>query len=183
MGGSAVDVADGADDVIWLRLAQRGDHRAFGVLVARHQSLLLSVCRRITGDEDDALDARQEALVAAWRGLARFDGRSRFSTWLYRIAVNEAIDQRARSRRAPLPVAEVPERSGGGEQDQVLDRMVIAAALAAMSPVFRSAVVLRDVFDLTYEDTAAVLGIKVDTVKSRLSRGRRALRPALTRAA
>lgn len=183
----AVSTATTAESDLELvrRIAAESEPRrrdeVFAALVERHSTLLFAVCRRITANDEDAHDATQEALLAAWRALGRFDGRSKFSTWLYRIAVNEAIDQRARSNRAPLPVAELPDRpTRGRDEERVLDRMVIAAALADLSPVFRSAVVLRDVLDLTYEDTAAALGIKVDTVKSRLSRGRRALRPVMS---
>lgn len=167
-------------DALLVRACARGDRRSFDVLVLRHRPTLLAVCRRITGDDHDAHDALQETLWSAWRGIARFDGRCKVSTWLYRIAVNEAIDVRTRSRRAPCPMAEIPDLADRGPApDQVVERMVIDAALAGMPPVFRSAVVLRDVLDLTYEDVAGRLDIKVATVKSRLSRGRRALRPVL----
>lgn len=169
-----------ASDLALVHRCGMGDEHAFAELVEQHATMVLAVCRRITGHENDALDALQETLWSAWQGVGRFDGRSRVSTWLYRIAVNESIDQLSRSRRAPLPVADLPEQADRcAAHDQVLDRMVIGAALADMAPVFRSAVVLRDVLDLTYDDIATVLGIKVDTVKSRLSRGRCCLRKSL----
>jgi RNA polymerase sigma-70 factor (ECF subfamily) len=171
---------DAMSDGELARACARGDHRSFDVLARRHRPTLLAVCRRITSSDDDAHDAVQETLLSAWRGIARFDGRCKVSTWLYRIAVNEAIDVRARSRRAPCPVAELPDLPDRGPApDQVVERMVIDAALAGMPTVFRSAVVLRDLLDLSYADVAGRLDIKVDTVKSRLSRGRRALRPVL----
>ena len=90
-----------------IRAAQAGDRAALEALLRAHQPQIHAVCRRITGNDADALDATQEALIAVVRGLPRFDGRSRVSTWVYRIATNASLDElRRRGRR---PVSGLPE--------------------------------------------------------------------------
>ena len=134
----------------------------------------------MAGNDADALDATQEALIAIVRGLPRFDGRAAFSTWCYRVAVNACLDELRRRRRRPDPglpeVEEEPSRSGQpGVDTSVADRLAIDAALADLSPDFRAAVVLRDVCDLDYAEIAEVLDIPPGTVRSRIARGRAAL--------
>jgi RNA polymerase sigma-70 factor (ECF subfamily) len=141
----------------------------------------------VLGHAEDALDASQEALIAVARAIDRFDGRSAFTTWLYRVATNAAIDEaRRRGRRAvPDPAAvERAERAGGGpvgptDPDLVADRLDVDAALARLPEEFRVAVVLRDLCDLDYTQIAAVLEIPPGTVRSRIARGRAALASAL----
>lgn len=141
------------------------------------------VCRRIVGNEVDAADAAQEALISVVRGLGRFDGRSRFSTWLYRIAVNASIDElRRRSRRRVVQfpgedasssssVTEEPLFRGAGPEDG-LGMLDLQAALLELPLDFRAAVVLRDVCGLDYAEIAEVLAIPGGTVRSRIARGR-----------
>ena len=81
--------------------AQAGDRGALDQLLRRHYDRMHAVCRRITGNEADAADAAQEAMIAVVRGLARFDGRSAFGTWVYRIATNASLDELRRRRRRP----------------------------------------------------------------------------------
>ena len=134
----------------------------------------------MTGNDADALDATQEAMIAVVRGLDRFDGRSAFSTWCYRVAVNACLDELRRRRRRPDPglpeVEEEPAAGGPPAFDAgIADRLAIDAALAHLSPDFRAAVVLRDVLDLDYAEIGEVLGIPPGTVRSRIARGRAAL--------
>jgi len=131
----------------------------------------------MTGNDADALDATQEALLAVVRGLPRFDGRSAFSTWSYRVATNACLDELRRRRRRPLPVDELtataPDRNDfAGE---VAGRLSLDAALSTLAPEFRAAVVLRDVCELDYAEIADVLGIPPGTVRSRIARGRAAV--------
>ena len=139
------------------------------------------MCRRIAGAGRDADDAAQEAMIGIVRGLPRFDGRSQFSTWAYRIATNAALDELRRRRRRPLlhavadpddtapdPIDSLAER----RVEAVADRLAIDGAIAALPEDFRAAVVLRDVADLDYAEIARVLDIPVGTVKSRIARGR-----------
>jgi RNA polymerase sigma-70 factor (ECF subfamily) len=138
---------------------------------------------------DDAADATQESLVSAVRSLSRFDGRSSFGTWIYRIATNACIDELRRRRRRPLVgleregADEGPASGSGGTfgtltedpSDAAARRVDVDAALLALPLGFRTAVVLRDLCDLTYEEIARVLDVPVGTVRSRIARGRSAL--------
>jgi RNA polymerase sigma-70 factor, ECF subfamily len=175
------------DDRALVAAAQAGDRTALDQLVRAHYDRILGVCRRITGNETDAADAAQEALIAMVRGLDRFDGRAAFSTWVYRIATNASLDELRRRRRRPLPSlrdddhpANEPVDSHAGERfEQVGEREAIEAALISLPEDFRIPVVLRDVADLDYQEIAATLGVPVGTVKSRIARGRGMLATAL----
>jgi RNA polymerase sigma-70 factor (ECF subfamily) len=141
------------------------------------------VCRRITGQDADAADAAQEALLAIVRGLPRFDGRSKFSTWAHRIAHNACIDELRRRGRRPdpgLPEHEVVVVGGAPAMDQaVADRLSTDEALQTLPEDFRAVVVLRDQLGLDYAEIAEVLGIPPGTVRSRIARGRAALARSL----
>jgi len=140
------------------------------------------VCRRLAGNEADGLDATQEALIAIARGIRRFDGRSAFSTWAYRVATNATLDELRRRQRRPTPGLpdDLAARRGGGDAGGVPaagieglpDRLAIDAALRQLPDEFRSPVVLRDLCDLDYAEIAATLGIPPGTVRSRIARGR-----------
>ena len=159
--------------------AQSGDRKALDRLLRDQQPMVHAVCRRITGNDADALDATQEALIAIVRGLGRFDGRARFSTWVYRIATNASLDELRRRRRRPLATldAEVgPEpRATTDVAGQVTARLDTDAALAVLTPEYRAAVVLRDLCTLDYAEIADVLDIPAGTVRSRIARGRAAI--------
>jgi RNA polymerase sigma-70 factor, ECF subfamily len=143
------------------------------------------VCRRITGTPSDADDACQEAMIKIVRNLPRFDGRSSFATWAYRIATNAALDElRRRKRRPTLELVddqgrEPVDHRASGHNDRVVDRLAIDEALDELGEDFRVAVVLRDVIDLDYQEIAAMLDIPVGTVKSRIARGRSQLATSL----
>ena len=168
------------DDPALIAAAQAGDRRALDKLLRDQESRIYAVCRRIAGNDADALDATQEAMIAVVRGLPRFDGRSRFSTWVYRVATNACLDELRRRRRRP--VVGLPEHDGMPiEQadpstpdpgDAVADRLLVDAALAELPEDFRAAVVLRDLCQLDYAEIADVLGIPPGTVRSRIARGR-----------
>jgi RNA polymerase sigma-70 factor (ECF subfamily) len=185
------------DDAALVAAARAGDRRALDDLLRAHQPRWWALCRRLTGDDADAADALQDAMVAIVRGLPRFDGRSAFSTWSYRVATNACLDELRRRRRRPVPsdgdvLAGVAERDRGRGDgghvggahgpdlaDRTTDRLVLDDALAALDPSFRAAVVLRDVLGLDYADIATVLDVPPGTVRSRISRGRAALARAL----
>ncbi len=159
-----------------------------------HQDRIHAVCRRITGNDADALDATQEAMMAVVRGLPRFDGRSRFSTWVYRVTTNACLDELRRRKRRPVVGLPDRERSeaqglepvgaashpGAKVADEVADRLDVDAALATLAPEFRAAVVLRDLCALDYAEIAEVLDIPAGTVRSRIARGRAALADRLS---
>ncbi|MEV6633623.1 sigma-70 family RNA polymerase sigma factor [Actinoplanes sp. NPDC051470] len=169
----------GEHETVLLARAAAGDARAFADLVTPYRNRVWAVCLRITADRDDADDALQDALTAAWRNLGGFRAESRFGTWLHRIAANAALALVRRRRDTPA-------------EDHVLDRPVevdayaavdeadrIAAAVRLLPDDFRVAFVLREYADLTYEEIAAHQDIGVQTVKSRLNRARRAVAAAL----
>jgi RNA polymerase sigma-70 factor (ECF subfamily) len=167
------------DEARTVAAAQGGDRAALELLLRRHQPQVHAVCRRITGNDADALDATQEALIAIVRGLPGFDGRARFSTWAYRVATNACLDEVRRRRRRPL--VGLPERDGvpveavdgaPATADRVADRLDVDAALAELPEEFRAAVVLRDLCQLDYAEIAEVLDIPPGTVRSRIARGR-----------
>lgn len=157
--------------------AARGDRGALEALLARHADRVHAICRRVLTNEQDALDATQEALLAITRGIGSFDGRSLFTTWCYRVATNAALDEARRRSRRPVPLDLVPDTHGSSAtpDDVVADRLTVDGALAQLPPEFRAAVALRDLADLDYAEIAAVLGIPPGTVRSRIARGRAAL--------
>ena len=172
-----------ADDAA-IAAARAGDRRALDELLRAHYDRLFAVCRRLTGNDADASDACQEALIAIVRALPKFDGRSRFGTWAYRIAVNASLDELRRRRRRPRPDDGVIDQvdvasSRPDTASSVSDRIVLDAAIATLSPEFRAAVVLRDVAGLDYAEIAEALDIPPGTVRSRIARGRAALAEAL----
>jgi RNA polymerase sigma-70 factor (ECF subfamily) len=173
-----------------LERARSGDEDAFAQLVAAHADRVYGALRRFGLDSSEAEDVAQEVFLRAWRGLAAFQERAQLSTWLYRIAFNEA--QRRLSRRPP-PAAEpqgdgddlvssVPEAPHLGPVEQALDRefeTLLEQALAKLPAEWRAAVVLRDVEGLSTEQAAAVVGLRQAAFKSRLHRGRMQLRALL----
>lgn len=122
-------------------------------------------------------------MIAVVRGLPRFDGRARFTTWSYRVVTNATLDELRRRRRSPDPgLPEVEHHVPGGEPgvaEAVSDRIDLDSALADLHPSFRAAVVLRDQLGLDYAEIAEVLGVPPGTVRSRIARGRAALAEAL----
>jgi RNA polymerase sigma-70 factor (ECF subfamily) len=175
------------DDHGLVAAAQAGDRHALDALLRRHYDRVHAVCRRIAGSTRDADDAAQEAMISIVRGLPRFDGRAQFSTWVYRIATNAALDElRRRKRRPALALvtdegvqAETPDPMADREVEAAVERLAIDAALDTLPEDFRTAVVLRDVADLDYAEIAETLDIPVGTVKSRIARGRAQLADAL----
>jgi RNA polymerase sigma-70 factor (ECF subfamily) len=169
-----------ANDDELVEAARAGDRAALDRLLRLHQPQIHAVCRRITGNDADALDATQEALIAVVRGLPRFDGRAKFSTWCYRIATNACLDELRRRRRRP--VVGLPEHDGATIEPAdpraaegiaaVAERDRLDPALAALPVEFRAAVVLRDLCQLDYAEIASVLEIPAGTVRSRIARGR-----------
>jgi RNA polymerase sigma-70 factor (ECF subfamily) len=162
--------------------ARGGDSAAMNELLARHYDRVHAVCRRIAGASRDADDAAQETMIRIVRHLDKFDGRSSFGTWVYRIATNTSLDElRKRRRRPQLHIVgadndaphEVADPMADREVEASVDRSAIDAALTALPEDFRVPLVMRDVADLDYDEIAETLGIPVGTVKSRIARGRR----------
>ena len=166
-----------------VRSARAGDQDAFAELVVIHADRVVGALRRFGLDASEAEEVAQEVFLRAWRGLERFEERARVSTWLYRIAFNEA--QRRLSRRPPAlveldpdrddPVVSLPEAPHLGPEAQALDhefRQTLERALAELPDEWRAAVVLRDIEGLSTQEAAQVVGIRQAAFKSRLHRGR-----------
>ena len=186
--GSLAVIATQLADHELVTAAQGGDRGALDQLLRRHYDRVHAVCRRITGHEADAADAAQEAMIAMVRNLDRFDGRSSFGTWAYRIATNASLDELRRRKRRPMlstsddehSRADVADPVGGRRIEAVGDHLALDAALRTLSDEYRLPVVLRDVADLDYAEIAAVLDIPPGTVRSRIARGRAALAKVLS---
>jgi RNA polymerase sigma-70 factor (ECF subfamily) len=172
-----------ASDHTLAAAAGAGDRRALEILLARHFDRVHAICRRITGHPEDALDATQEALIAISRGISRYDARAAFTTWLYRVATNAALDEVRRRKRRPAPTdidalnpgPDPAAGPGGSVESVVAARIDVDAALTTLAPEFRAAVVLRDLCDLDYAEIAEALGVPIGTVRSRIARGRAAI--------
>lgn len=160
--------------------ARRGDHRAFAQIVDHYDHRLRALAYRLLGDRDRMDDVLQEAYVKAFRSLPRFKGDAALGTWLYRIVYNASIDD-LRSRKVTVSLDERLDAAdtGPGPAETVTARGDLAAALNALPPDQRAAVLLVDADGLDYAEAATVLGVAEGTVASRLSRARATLRIVL----
>ena len=155
-----------------------GDEQSFAVLMRRHEDKIFGLASRMMGDRSDALEATQDTFIAAYKRGASFRGESAFSTWLYRIGMNACRDLLRKRRRDPTPQEELPEPRPTGArslEDAAALRSDLAEALARVPEDYREAVVMHDLGGIPYEEIAEVTGVPLGTVKSRISRGRRAL--------
>ncbi len=150
-------------------------------LLERHYDRIFAVCRRVAGNAADADDACQDALIAIVKGLHRFDGRSSFRTWSYRVATNACLDELRRRKRRPLTTIEEPEQLSDEPElaQRVTDRLALDAAFPLIPEEFRAPVVLRDVIGMDYAEIAETLELAPGTVRSRIARGRRHLADVL----
>jgi RNA polymerase sigma-70 factor (ECF subfamily) len=182
-GGQAAEPSD--RDL--LRQHVQGDTEAFGALFLRHRERLWAVALRTLGDQEEAADALQDAMISAFRRAADFRGESAVTTWLHRIVVNACLD-RIRRRAARPAASGMDEQTldvlaqGSALADPGIDKdtaLDVLAALRTLAPEQRAALVLVDMLGYPVADTAAILGISPGTVKSRCARGRARLLPLL----
>ncbi len=167
--------------------ARDGDRDAFDELVRVTYAESYTLALRLTGNEEDARDVVQEAYLRAFRGLRRFRGDARFSTWMYRITANCAathLGKRSRHRHELLddadPIADERATSDPQLQSDATElRSRLTVALEALPPKLRQVVVLRDIYDLSHDAIAAELGISETAAKVRLHRARKKLREDL----
>jgi len=187
------------EDALLVEQCQRGDMSAFGQLVAKYQDKVFNTCWRISGNRDDAGDLTQDVFCKALEAIGTFRRKSGFYTWVFRIAVNLAISQRRRAGRTVNLTGEEDnakpfDQQAAGlkrrvEQDDARDpaeeiqdreiRALVARALEEIEDEYRTVVVLRDIEGFDYGEIADILEVPSGTVKSRLHRGRMALRERL----
>jgi len=150
------------DDVRLVERAQAGDASAYGELVERHQARIYATLVKIVGDPDQALDLTQDAFVRAWEQLTSFEGRSAFTTWLYRIAVRLAYDELTRGRRRQSLEPGIAVVDPAETPDARAERKAAAAELRArieeLPPLQRAVVTMRAYDELPYREIAEILG-------------------------
>lgn len=183
------------EDAALVAGAKTGDRRAFELLVERHEGKIFSLAHRMTRNREDAEDVVQQSFQKAFIHLKKFEGESLFSTWLTRIAINEALMLLRRKRgtrevilesktegETALPL-DIPD-AGPNPEDSCLQReqeRILSAAVNELTPGMRKAIELRELGELSTRETARVMGLSVGAVKARIFHGRRKLRQTLKR--
>jgi RNA polymerase sigma-70 factor (ECF subfamily) len=194
LAGSQPGVSD--EDARILRGLRAGIEGAYEELIDRYEQPVYNVIYRLLGNQSDACDVVQEVFLKIFRGVAAFREQSSLRTWVYRIAVNEAhnhrrwftrhckhevpIERETSDHESTYEIAQDPGRSPYELARNSEARALIEQALTRINPTFSTAVILRDIQDLSYEDIAEILEVSLGTVKSRIQRGREALRRELT---
>ena len=179
-----------------IRAGQRGDHQAVETLFRRYQRPLFQTALRVLGNTEDAEDALQDGLLSAYRNLKRFEGRSQFSTWLTRIVINAALMRRRSAKARPAVSLDEPPREDelpaaerfaddGLTPEQVFEnteiREMLSENLDQLSPLLRTAFVLREAQGYSTGEAAKKLGVTENTLKARLWRARHQLAERLGR--
>jgi RNA polymerase sigma-70 factor (ECF subfamily) len=180
------------DDLLLVDQVISGDRRAFEPLVRRHEQRVFRVTLAVLGNVEDAEEAMQDTFVKAFRHISQFRGDSRFTTWLTRIAVNEALQKRKARKNlvsldevAETEVKVLPHRSQQWHEDPEKlygkheIRRIVEEAIQSLPPIYRETFVLRDVEGLRAEEAAEILGLTLPAIKSRLLRARLLMREAL----
>lgn len=171
-----------------IKKARRGDGHAFSMLIENHERFVFNVVYRIVGNAEDARDVSQEAFIKAFKNFETYDESSAFSTWLYRIAVNTAIDYiRRRKKENSISFEDyiVDENNHNGDsgiEEKVISKEGVKNIISAVNMLddeFKTVIVLRDMEGLDYKEISDITGLPLGTVKSRLSRGRGKLRQIL----
>ena len=179
----------GEDDLLLVRRVQSGDKRAFDVLVLRYQGKVLKLVMRYVRDAMEAEDVAQEAFIKAYRALPGFRGDSAFYTWLYRIVINTAKNTLVSAKRRPLDYhLDSPDSEQSGLLSRLTDgetpeqlllsdeiRRTVEAVMSELPEELRTAIVLRELDGLSYEEIASAMDCPVGTVRSRIFRAREAI--------
>jgi RNA polymerase sigma-70 factor (ECF subfamily) len=191
--GDARGGASGVSDLALIRRVQQGDRSAFDLLVAKYQHKILNLVMRYVKDPSEALDVAQEAFLKAYRAAPSFRGESAFYTWLYRIAINTAKNYLVAARRRPTAVdvdfadteqfetltkqsdIDTPERLALTEEIGA----TVEAAIQELPEELRTAILLREIEGMSYEEIAATMECPVGTVRSRIFRAREAIEERL----
>jgi RNA polymerase sigma-70 factor (ECF subfamily) len=166
----------------WIALAQQGDRQAFGELVYHYREGVINVVYRMCGDTNLAEDAAQEAFIRAWQHLPRYQPRSSFRNWLYRIALNVALDVLRRERET-VDIEDIPLIAASLNPEVAIERSeraeYVRQAVLGLTPASRAALILREYEGLSYKEIAEMLDVPIGTVMSRLNYARTQLRETL----
>ena len=169
---------------------QKGDADAMGTLIIQYQHWVYNIAYGMLGHHQDAEDIAQDAFLSAWENIGKFQFRSRFSTWLFRIVKNKClnhIDQYQRRKTDPTEIDDsqpwVPLDTVTPEKEALRteEKNIVHAALAKLKDSYREILVLRELQELSYEEIAEILGCTLGRVKSRLHEARKALKEKLER--
>ena len=183
-----------AEETLIINRVLSGDGDAFETLVLEHQKNMYNLALRLTGNEQDALDASQEAFIKAYTKLGSFRGGSRFSAWLYRVTYNICLDMLRKNGRSNVISLNYTDSDGEEGEYEIPDSRLtpedalemkelteaINEAMEHLSPEHRQILALREGADMSYADISALLGINEGSVKSRISRARKSLAKILT---
>ena len=201
MGNLASALSLRSEEAALIAELQAGSEEAFAWLIAHYHQPIYSLLARMLHDRADAADMTQEVFVKVFRGVGHFHGESSLRTWIYRIALHEASNQRRwwmRHKQQEVPIEQDMTESGSGTPIKLKEMLVdpaespfdmavhaqnrtrVEAALSQVTEPFRTTLILRDIEGFVYEEVAEIQGVNLGTVKSRLVRGRALLRAILT---
>jgi RNA polymerase sigma-70 factor, ECF subfamily len=202
MGNLASALALHSDEAALIVELQAGSEEAFAWLIARYHQPIYSLLARTVRDRADAADLTQEVFVKVFRGVSSFHGESSLRTWIYRIALREASNQRRwwmRHKQQEVPIEQEIYESDSGAPIRLMEllvdpsespfdsalhaenRAIVEAALTQVPEPYRTTLILRDIEGFVYEEVAEMQGVNLGTVKSRLVRGRACLKTILSR--
>lgn len=175
-----------------LEEAKNGSQAAFGQLIEENQKRMYNLAFRMMGNHEDALDVSQEAFFKAWQGLPNFKGESSFSTWLYRLTSNTAIDHLRKKKKETSLTTDFPDQDEGTElqipderycpEESLVQKELgemIQLGLDALPDHHRQVLIMRELSGMSYQEISTTLDLDLGTVKSRIARGRNGLRQFL----
>lgn len=177
-----------------VKKAVNGDNSAFEALMEEHMGIIYNIALRMAANQDDAEDMTQEIMIKIFRSLGSFKGNSKFSTWIYRVAVNTCLDElKKKKNKKHLSLDAEISGDDGESQIEIRDdspspeklaeqnelRDMVASAVKLLSDEHRAVIVLRDIRGMSYSEIAEILGCSDGTVKSRISRARAQLKMIL----
>lgn len=185
-----------SEDKKLIEKAKNGDVEAFEKIIEEHHNIVYSIALRMSGNETDAFDMAQEVFIKLYRNLSKFDGHSKLSTWIYRVASNTCLDELKKRKRLWNNTKSLNEEMETKDDSVVLEikdtkplpeeqienseiKEILNNAILKLSNQHKEVIILRDIEGFSYEEIADIIGCGVGTVKSRLSRARSSLRKIL----
>jgi len=173
-----------------IKRAIAGSLEAFEQLIQQYEKRIYNYCFRMTNNQEDAEDLTQEIFIKVYKSLHSFKGNSQFSTWIYRIAYNTCVDKYRKQKIKMISLTSNDEDEKDIDlpsneplpEDQIVNKeqyQLLCECISMLKPEYKTAIILRDIQNYTYEEIASILNIPLGTVKSHISRGRAALRDAL----